>query len=95
MLIAQPSTAEALTVRFPPLSLYSGFSAVRLPANKALLPGQRTRLAEPRTAPEFRPRSDAGSLLLLRQPATVFSGSGTETATGAQLRQCPGSSGQA
>src|ERR1039458_5821743 len=56
--------------------------------NPILLPGQRTRLIQPGAAPQLRPRSNAGSLLCVRQGAAVPPGGGAEAGAAEQLRQC-------
>ena len=56
--------------------------------NPILLPGQRTRLIQPGAAPQLRPRSNAGSLLFVRQGAAVPPGGGAEAGPAEQLRQC-------
>ena len=56
--------------------------------NPILLPGQRTRLIQPCAAPQLRPRSNAGSPLLVRQGAAVPPGGSAEAGAAEQLRQC-------
>ena len=57
-----------------------------LPANRVLLAGERTGLAQAGTAPQFGPGGDAGIPLFLGQGVAVFSGGDTETGSRAQLR---------
>ena len=59
-----------------------------LPANRVLLPGERTKLAQAGTAPQFGPGGDAGIVLFLGQGVAVLSGGGTEKVSGAYLRGC-------
>jgi hypothetical protein len=59
-----------------------------LPANRVLLAGQRTGLAQAGPAPQFGPGGDTGIPLFLGQGVAVLFGGGTEPGSGAQLRGC-------
>jgi len=59
-----------------------------LPVNRVLLAGQRTGLAQARTAPQFGAGGAAGVSLFLGQGLAVLSGGGTEPGSGALLRGC-------
>ena len=65
-------------------SFFHGMGCAFL-ADGILLSGQRTRLAQPRTAPPLRPRSDAGILLFLVERVAVLSGGGGQTRPPAPL----------
>src|ERR1035437_3203991 len=73
-------------------SFFPGISCALL-ADGILLSGQRTRLAQARTAPSLRSRSDAGIPLILGERVAVSFGSGAQTVPPAPLPQRAGGGG--
>ena len=59
-----------------------------LPANRVLLAGKRSGLAQAGTAAPFGPGGDTGTPLFVGQGVAVRSGGGPEMGSGAQLGGC-------